>query len=398
MKKKLMMMLATASVLAACGNGAADTSNNESADSSNGEESGETVKVGSLFALSGGVSAYGTPQNNAVHMAVEEINADGGVNGKELEVVEYDYQSNDIEAATLATRLATEDNVSIIIGPDTSGAAIAALGSAQQYGVPLLSPSATLDFFTQEGQDSDGELVDMAWRVAFADAYQGETLANFASTELGATKAAVLGDNASDYAVGLSNTFKKSFAGEVVAEENFTAGETDFSAVLTSLKSKDFDVLFLPGYYEEAGLIIKQAREMGIDAAILGPDGFGNQSLYELAGTENMVDVYYTTQFSSLSEEQHIQDFLTAYEEKYNVPADMFAALAYDATYVAAQSMERAGDFAPEAVNAELSNTKDFPGVTGTFSFDELHNPVKSVTIIEVQNGEDVNVYEVTPE
>lgn len=390
-RKSMVGLLAGVSLLAACGNSEGSANSEDAAM----YEERETILLGSMFANSGAYTAYGQPQTNAVQMAVEEINAAGGVNGKNLEVVEYDYSSDEAEAASLATRLATEDQVSLIIGPDVSGASLAALQQATQYNVPLLSPSASLDDFTV---DSSGEVVDTAWRIAYPDSFQGEALGQFATKHFNAEKAAVLGDNSSDYAVGLVKTFEESFKGDIVAKENFTADETDFSAVLTNIAGKDFDVLFVPGYYEQAGPIIKQAREMGITQPILGPDGFGNSQLYELAGKENLNDVFYTTQFSTLSEEEHVQAFLENYEEKFGQPADMFAAMAYDATYVVKDAIERAGSAAPSAINAELENTNDFPGVTGKFSFDDLHNPVKTVTIVEVQNGEDVGVIEIGAE
>lgn len=392
LKKSLTGLLAGASLLlAACGDGNIAATEEDAAM----YDERETVVLGSVFANSGEYSAYGQPQTNAVEMAVDEINEEGGVNGKNIEIVAYDYSSDETEAATLATRLATEDQVSLIIGPDTSGSSLAALQQAMQYNMPLLSPSASLDDFTV---DSSGEVIDTAWRIAYSDSYQGEALAQFAADEFGAESAAILGDNSSDYAVGLVETFESAFPGEIVAKENFTADETDFSAVLTNIANSDFDVLFVPGYYEQAGPIIRQAREMGIEQPILGPDGFGNSQLYELAGTANLNDVYYTTQFSTLSEEEHVQEFLANYEERFGQPADMFAAMAYDATYVVRDAIERAGSAAPSAINAELANTENFEGVTGTFSFDELHNPVKSVTIVEVQNGEDVGVIEVDAE
>ena len=393
LKKSVLGVLAGASLLmVACENG--ETTEGGTEDSATFEDR-ESILVGSLFANSGAYSAYGQPQTNALQMAVEEINEAGGVNGKEIELVEYDYSSDETESASLSTRLATEDEVSVIIGPDTSGSAVAALQQSSQYGVPLLSPSASLDTFTV---DSSGEVIDTAWRIAYSDSYQGEALAQFAVDQFGAETAAVLGDNSSDYAVGLVETFESAFTGDIVAQENFTADETDFSAVLTNIANQDFDVLFLPGYYEQAGPIIKQAREMGITQPILGPDGFGNSQLYELAGTENLNDVFYTTQFSTLSEDEHVQEFLANYEEKFGQPADMFAAMAYDAAYVVRDAIERAESASPSAINSELANTESFEGVTGTFSFDENHNPVKTVSIVEVQNGEDVGVIDINPE
>lgn len=392
-KKGLFGIVASIGLLTACGN-----NNGNQQVTPESYDEGETIRIGSNFALSGDVAGYGGPGARGVELAVSEINEAGGILGKQIELIDYDNQSLDTEAATISTRLANEDQVSIIMGPDVSGSAVASLQPATQAEVPLFAVMASLDYFTQEGQQSDGEVLEYAWRVAYPDAYQGEALASFAAGELGATKAAILGDNSTDYAVGLVSTFEQVFPGEVVAIENYTAGDTDFSATLTTLAGKDFDVLFIPGYYEEAGPIIKQARELGIDAPILGPDGFGNSALYTLAGEENMNDVYYTTQFSALDASEHVIEFMNNYEEKYGEVADMFAAMGYDAMYVTRDAIERAGSANPQAINDELKNTENFPGVTGTFSFDELHNPVKTVTIIEVQNGEDVRTIEVNPE
>lgn len=387
MKRGLLTLLAGASLLVAgCSGGAGANVNYDEA---------ESIKLGSVFAQSGEVSAYGLPQAQAIQMAVEEINADGGINGKNIELVEYDYGSNDSEAATITTRLLTQDQVSTVIGPDVSGASVAALQVANQNQVPLLSPSASLDSFTL---DQNGEAIPFGWRICYPDSYQGNALAEFAANDLGASKAAILGDNSSDYATGLVSTFSEAFPGEIVTTENFTARETDFSAVLTNIKNTDFDVLFIPGYYEEAGPIIKQAREMGITQPILGPDGFGNEALYELAGSSNLNDVYYTTQFSALSGGEKVDEFMKNFSDKFGKQADMFAAMAYDGAYVVKDAIERAGSADPAAINEALAETKDFEGVTGTFSFDDLHNPIKTVTIIEVQNGEDVEAHTVEAE
>ncbi|WP_277630907.1 ABC transporter substrate-binding protein [Atopococcus tabaci] len=386
MKKVILGMTATAAVLlAACG--ASDVAGE------GGE--GDTIKLGSMFELTGDVSAYGTAEANAVSMAVEEINAGGGVDGKQIELTEYDTKSQDTEAASAATKLATQDKVSAIVGPATSGATKAAIPSVNRAQVPLVSPSATDDSVTL---DDSGNVQPYVYRVGFQDSFQGVSLATFAEGDLEAKSAVILGDNSSDYAIGLSKTFKENFDGEIVAEENFTADESDFSAVLTRIRNEDFDVLFVPGYYEQAGLIIKQAREMGIEQPILGPDGFGNETLIDLAGAENVSDIYYTAHFSMSSDEPEVKEFIKNYQEQFEAEPDMFSALAYDSVYVIKQALEEAGDTSPEAVNQALENLSDFEGITGTFSFDENHNPVKSATIVEMQNGEEVNATEVSPE
>ena len=377
-------LLAASVFLAACSNGGQETA-----------EESDTVKIGSMFELTGSAAGYGTSMNNAVKMAVEEINADGGIDGKEIEIVEYDIQSDETQSAQSTTTLTTSDKVTAIVGPALTGTFQAAIPIANQNEVPIISPTATDDSVLEK---EDGSVYEFAYRACFTNSYQGTALAQFANENLEAEKAIIFADNSSDYAQGLTQTFEDTFQGEIVSVQNFTADQTDFSASLTNIEDMDFDVLYVPGYYEQAGPIIKQARAMGITQPILGPDGFGNESLYELAGASNLTDIYYTTQFSALSADEQVDAFMADYKEKFGKDADMFAAMAYDGAYVVKEAIERAGSVDPQAINEALAETTDFDGVTGNFSFDEMHNPVKTVTIIEVQNGEDVEAHEVGAE
>ncbi|AQS52458.1 hypothetical protein BW727_100048 [Jeotgalibaca dankookensis] len=388
MKKKYWLGLSSLLLLAACGN---DVSEEMGSGVANDDA---TVKIGGNFELSGGASAYGTPMNNAVDLAIKQINEKGGVLGEDVAYVSYDNTSVAQEAASVATRLATEDQVTAIIGPATTGDANAQTPVIDRAGVPAVLPAATGDEVTMK----DGETVwEYIFRVCFQDSFQGEVLANFAQNDLGAEKAIILQDNSTDYAVGLSDAFRSVFKGEVVDELNFSDGDTDFNAILTNIRDKDFDVIFIPGYYEEAGLLIKQAREMGIDQPILGPDGFANSTLVELASAQNVNDVYYTGHFTPNSEEPAVKEFMAAFEEEYGVEADSFAALAYDAANLVLQAIETAGTVDSDAVTEAIATTTDFSGVTGTFSLDENHNPVKSTFVIEMQNGEEAGNTVVSP-
>lgn len=389
-KKILGLFVLFTLVLAACGNQEA-TSNEAEADS----ENEDALRIGSMFSLSGDVSAYGIVQNNALQLAFEEINAEGGVLGKEVQLVEYDIMGSDSEAVSAVTRLGTEENLPLIIGADISSASKAAIQTAAQVEVPVISPSASADNVTVA---ADGGVEPYGYRVAFQDSDQGRSLAQFANANLEAETAAILGDNSSDHALGLVEMFEEAFKGEVVAYENYQSGENDYSAVLTNLQNVDFDVLFVPGYYEEGGPIIKQAREMGLDQPILGASGFGNEQLKELAGKENLNDVYYTTHFSSLNKDPKVNAFIENYTEKFDTAPDHFAALAYDTAYVVKDAFEKAGTTDSQVVNEALSETENFEGITGTFSFNENHNPVKTVNIIELQEGEEADVHEVNPE
>ncbi|PTQ84981.1 amino acid/amide ABC transporter substrate-binding protein (HAAT family) [Trichococcus patagoniensis] len=380
MKKKLLMGLASVFVLAACGNGATT-------------EESDTIKLGGNFELSGGASAYGTLMDEGIKMAVAEQNAADGLLGKEIEYISYDNKSEPSESTSVATRLATEDNVVAILGPATTGAANAQSPAVTRAKVPAILPAATGDSVTMDGES----VLEYVFRVCFQDSFQGKALAEFAQTDLQATKAVILVDNSTDYAIGLADAFKETFEGEIVAEENFTAGDTDFKAILTNISKLDYDVIFLPGYYEEGGLIIKQAREMGIAQPILGPDGFANSTLVELAGADNVDNVFYASHFTPNSEDPKVQDFLAAFEAEYGKPADSFAALAYDAAQLVFDAIATADSTDPQAITDALAATEDFEGVTGNFSFDENHNPVKSAFVIELQDGLEVGNSVVEP-
>lgn len=376
-------LLAASLFLAACSNGGQEEA---------GE--GDTVKIGSMFELTGSAAGYGTSMNNAVKMAVEEINAEGGIDGKEIEIMEYDIQSDETQSAQSTTTLTTGDEVSAIVGPALTGTFQAAIPIADQNQVPIISPTATDDSVLER---EDGSVYDFAYRACFTNSYQGQALAQFANENLQAEKAVIFADNSSDYAQGLTQTFEDTFQGEIVSVQNFTADQTDFSASLTNIEDMEFDVLYVPGYYEQAGPIIKQAREMGITQPILGPDGFGNEIIYDLAGENNMTNVFYTSHFAVESEDPKIQEFVSSYREQFDVEPDMFTGLAYDSVYIVKEAIERAGSTDPVAINEEIEKTENFEGVTGTFSFDENHNPVKSVSIIEIQEGAPTDIHEVDP-
>ncbi|WP_414838729.1 ABC transporter substrate-binding protein [Carnobacterium sp. TMP28] len=381
MKKLIVGLAALALFTTACGT----KENTKDAD---------TIKIGGNFELTGPVSAYGTAESKGVQLAIKEINAAGGVLDKKLDYVELDNKSDTTESASVATKLATQEKVSLIVGPATSGATKSATPSLTRAKVAMITPSGTDDGLTL---DSKGNVQPFVFRTGFQDSFQGVALAEFAETSLSSKKAVIIGDSSSDYAIGLTKSFKNSYAGEIVADENFTADDTDFNAILTRIKDKDFDVIYMPAYYEQAGLIIKQAREMGIEQPILGADGFSNQALLDLAGEENVSDVYYSAHFSLNNKEKKITDFIKAYTDEYDIAPDAFAALAYDSVYLAKQGIEEADSSDPQEVAKALEKVTDFNGITGNFSIDENHNPVKSVFVIELQDGKEAGGTEVKP-
>lgn len=358
--------------------------------------SSDKIKVGLNFELSGAVASYGQAEVQGIELAIEQINAAGGIDGKLIELIKRDNKSDAAETTSIATFLATQEKVSVILGAATSGLTKAQVPVANQYKVPLISPSATADDVTNDGVN----VQPFAYRVSFIDSFQGITMANFASKDLNKLRAVILGDQSSDYAKGLAETFSaqfKSNGGTVVAQEAYVSGEQDFNGVLTRVAQMDFDVLFVPGYYQEVGLIIKQAREAGITTPILGGDGFDSPVLFELAGKDALYDVYFSQAYSSLDQDPMVTKFIADFKAKYGVEPNAFSALGYDTALLAVDAIRRAGSSDPEKINEALGSTVNFQGVTGSITVDKWHNAVKSAVVLEIQDGTVVGSQRVNP-
>ena len=394
MKEKMAFLFGSLFLLAACSAG--PTSGNETNGSSNagGSADAETIKIGLNLELSGAVAGYGTQEKDGVELAVEIINEGGGILGKQVELVTKDNKSETSDAATVAANLATNDKVVAIIGPATSGATKAAIPNITKAQVPLITPSATDDSVTLNGD----KVQEYVFRSSFQDSFQGVILAKYAQDQLAAEKAVILGDNSSDYAKGLSKAFKSEYKGEIVLEENFTKGDKDFQAILTKVKQADFDVLYIPGYYEEAGLIIKQARELGIEQPIIGADGFGDEKMVQLAGAENVSNVFYTGHFSILAPSNDtVEPFVAAFKEKFGKEPSTFNALAYDAMFMIKQAIETQNAADAKSITKGLSELKDFKGVTGNITMDAQHNPEKSLVVIGFTDGKESSAEAINP-
>jgi amino acid/amide ABC transporter substrate-binding protein, HAAT family (TC 3.A.1.4.-) len=363
-----------------------------------GDDEGDTIKIGLNFELSGSVSSYGTSGKEGAELAVEQINAEGGINGKKLELVPVDNKSDNSESTNVALKLITQDNVVAIIGPATTGAVMAEIEVATQYKVPVITPSGTNARITV---NEDGSLNEYIFRTCFIDPFQGEIAATFAIEELGLKNAAIYYDNSSDYAKGLGAAFKETFTkkgGTIVAEEAYAAGDTDFNSTLTSIKSANPDVVFVPGYYEEVGLIIKQARELGIEAAFIGGDGWDSPDLVKLAGEEALNNAYMIAHYSSDDPDPRIKNFVGAFKEKYGKEPNGFHALGYDSVLFLADALKRAGSTDGEKIKDALQQTKNLELVSGTFSVDpKTNNPIKAATILEFENGTAKFKSKVTP-
>lgn len=386
-KKKLvgvfMSLMITAGLMVGCNGGTQNAGTNSSDNNGGG---GDTIKIGANLELSGGAASYGQSIAEGLELAIEEINKEG-INGKKIELVKVDNKSDAAEATSGAIKLISQDKVVAIIGAATSTNTLAQVQVAQDNKIPLITPAGTNPTITNK----DGKVNDFVFRTCFIDPFQGTVAAKFAIDDLKVKNAAILIDSSSDYSKGLASSFKKAFeenGGKIVAEEAYVAKDTDFRATLTRIKSANPEFLFLPGYYEEVGLIVKQARELGIKVPIMGGDGWDSPTLVEIAGPEALNNTFITNHYSSGDPDPKIQDFIKAFKAKYNKSPDAFNALGYDTAYFLADAIKRAGDADPVKIKEALAQTKDLSLVSGTLTLDENHDPIKSAAILEYKNGE----------
>lgn len=348
---------------------------------------GETVKIGAIGELTGANASYGTSMMRGFKLAVKEINAAGGVNGKKLQLVEADTKSEPAEAANAMSKLISQDKVPMVTGIFTSSSAIAACNISETSKIPFLAIGATNPAVTI---GKDGKTKPNTFRVCFIDPFQGTVGANFVLNELKAKKAAIYVDKSSDYAKGLADFFKQAYTakgGSIVAEEAYLQKDTDFKAVLTKIKAAAPDVLYVPGYYEEVGKIVKQSRELGINCAIVGGDGWDSPKLAEIAGAAALNNTFFTNHYSPDSDSAESKAFVATFEKEYQQKPDAPAVLGYDGIKLLADAMKRAGSTDSAKVASALADTKSFKAVTGETSLNDKHDAVKSAVIIELKDG-----------
>ena len=359
------------------------------------KESGDTIKVGANFELTGNVANYGNATIEGLQLAIDEANEAGGINGKKIELVSVDDKSEAAESINAATKLISDDDVKVIVGPATTGLVLAETQTATDAKVPIIAPCAT----SPEATVENGKVKPYVFRSCFIDPQQGEVMATFAAKELKAKTAVIYVDNSSDYSKNLAKQFKEKFeaaGGKVVMEEAFLQKDQDFKATLTKLKTANADVMFVPAYYEEVGKIVKQAREMGINSAILGTDGWDDTKVVDIAGADALNNTFFSTHYSEKDAE--VQGFIEAYKKKYNRAPNVFAALGYDAGKMLVDALKRAGSGDTEKIREALEATKDLKVGTGTISMDKNHNPIKTAVILEMKNGEKELKAKIAPE
>lgn len=396
MKKKIVTMTAALAlafgVVAGCGK-------TESKPGTATGDSGGTIKIGTDYELSGGQASFGNSALKGVRLAVKEINAAGGVLGKKLELVEGDNASKPEESTKTAQKLISNDKVVALLGAATSTNTLAAVPVATEKKIPLITTTATNPKVTVD--ERTNKVNDWVFRACFIDPFQGKVMADFAQKELKANTVVIYTDTSSDYSKGLQKSFKETFTkngGKILAEESYQQKDSDFKAVLTRIKEKNPDVIYVPGYYEEVGKIIKQARELGIKAPFLGGDGWDSPQTVEIAGKDPLNNTYFSNHYAPDDKAPEIQTFVESFKKEYNneVP-DGFAALGYDGAKLVADAIKRAGSTEPEKLKAALASTKDLKLATGTITLNENHDPIKAAVVLEYKDGKQVFKAKVNP-
>jgi branched-chain amino acid transport system substrate-binding protein len=356
-------------------------------------QNSDVIKVGEFASLNGSEAAFGRSSHNGTLLAVDDVNAAGGVLGKKLDLITEDDQSKDGESATAVKKLISRDQVVAILGEVASIRSLEAAPICQQNKIPMISPSSTTPKVTQTG--------DYIFRVCFIDPFQGTVMANFATKTLNAKKVAVLTDVGSTYSVGLADFFKKGFianGGEIVAEQKFTKDDKDFKAQLTAVKAENPDAIFIPGYYGQVTLIALQARELGITVPLFGGDGWEAPELLEGPGAAQALEgCFYSTHFSPEQDSPKIKQFVAEYQKRFGAMPDAMAALGYDSVLMLVDAITRANSTAEPNLRDALAATKDLDGVTGITTMDENRDARKPAVIIEIKDGKFVYKETVAP-
>jgi branched-chain amino acid transport system substrate-binding protein len=352
----------------------------------------DVIRIGEFASLTGSEAAFGQSSHKGTALAVEELNAAGGVLGKKFELITEDNRSTAGESATIVKKLITRDKVVAILGEVASSRSLEAAPRAQESQIPMISPSSTNPKVTETG--------DYIFRVCFIDPFQGGLLAGFAQRKLNARKVAILSDVSADYSIGLAKFFREAFVaggGTIVSEQKYTGGDKDFKAQLTAIKAAQPEVIMVPGYYSQVGLIVAQARQLGIKVPLIGGDGWEAPQLLELAGAEALQNTYYSTHFSPESAEPLAQKFVAAYKARYNETPDAMAALGYDSAMVLADAIRRAGTTDGPKLRDALAATSGFPGATGATTLNEKRDATKPAVIITVKEGRFQYVETISP-
>lgn len=393
MRKFMKKIAAMISVMALCFSMVAcseEVATSETSGGSSSSSDSDVIKFGFVYPLTGSVPNIGAACKNGSQLAIDEINAAGGINGKQIEAVFEDDENKPATAPNAITKLIEQDSVDLVFGSYASSCSIAMTPIAAQNKKVMISVGSTNAKVTAEG----GEYV---FRACFIDPLQGEVAAKFVKEDLEADKVAMLYDVGKDYCVGISSTFKDTYSelgGEVVYEGKYNTGDSDFKSYLTEIKNSDATVLYLPDDYDVVGLIAKQVKEIGLDIQLMSSDSCSDPGLVEVGG--DAVEGTYFTDHVSIQAE-NLSDFVTNYKEKFGEDPGSFAVLGYDAVYIAKAAIEKAGSTDSDAIKEALKTIDEKCGTTN-YKFDENGDPIKSVVVNQVKSGGFDFVKEIAPE
>ena len=384
------MAAAMAMSLAACGGNSASTAPAASANAASGAAaSGDSITIGLLAPLSGDVASYGQAVRNGAMLYINEINAKGGINGKQINVIEYDEKGDATEAVTAFTKM-VDEGITALIGDVTTTPTEAVVAESQEYNMPMITASATAEAVTYDAE-SDTQYTNV-FRACFIDPFQGTKMADYAYNKMGATTAGVIYQTGNDYSEGLMANFVSEFealGGTIVDSEGYAKGDVDFNAQLTNINAAGPDIVFCPNYYEDNGKIVKQARAIGIEVPFVGGDGWGGVCDYATA--EELEGSIFCSGYAGGSNADWEAAYQAAYGEAF---PSMFSPLGYDAAMTLCIGLQAAEDAGLEAGTDEYKQAvidgmknATVEGVTGEFTFDEHNNPVKQTAILTIHDG-----------
>ncbi len=351
----------------------------------------DTIKVGEYASLTGKEATYGQAAHKGTLLAIEEVNAAGGVLGRKIELLTEDDQSKPGQASTIVRKFIAHDKVVAVLGEIASSRSLEAAPICQAAKIPMISPGSTAPEVTTRG--------DYIFRVCFIDAFQGTVMAKFAKDSLKLHRVAVLSSVSSAESVGLAKFFRQRFTadgGMVVLEQKYSEGDKDFHAQLTAIHAAGVEGVFVPGYYVEAALICKQARDLGLDVPIFGIDGWESPELVALGG-KAVEGAFFDTHYSPESTEPVVVNFNAAFVKRWSTGTDALSALGYDSAMLLVDALRRAGTTDSARLRDAIAATKDFHGVTGVITLDEQRNPTKSAVVLTVKDGKFKYVESVNP-
>ena len=339
------------------------------------------IVIGHYGSLTGNTAHFGQDTDKAIRLAVDEVNAAGGLLGKKVRVVTLDDRGDSAEAANAVTRLIDVEKAVAILGEVSSSLSLSGGRVAQRRQVPMISPSSTNPKVTQVG--------DYVFRVCFLDPFQGKVMADFARQTLKFDRVAILKDVKNDYSIGLADAFKAAFTaagGQIAVEQSYSAGDTDFSAQITAIKSANIQGLYVPGYYAEVGTIARTAQRLGLKVPLMGGDGWDAPDLFQIGG-DALEGSFFSNHFAPDAATAKSQKFVADFKAKYGQDPTGLGALGYDAAGVLFAAISKSGKTDPKGIRDALTEVKNFEGVSGTISINENRDADKSAVIVAIEGG-----------